>query len=505
MTKITNNTQSIDNQNFEFIDTSKELIFLKLILDKPDRLSEVKCTPKKFQNLQNRDIFRIIQSFANSGKRAEAVDIGLELQQKNDDKLNKHFVIINKILTDGFSVKDCFIELEDDQTPQTPIGEKTPKITQIRNYLNSKYDFRLNIISNEIETKTKNQKEYQVLNENNLLVELLECGLNGVEKPLIALLKSDFTPKYDPIQEYCDNLPKWTPEHPDYITQLANYVKAIDQDWFNSQFKKMLVRMLACSLGHYINRECFTLIGGQRAGKSYFIRFLCPPSLSKYITQDIDFQNKDGRISLCTNYMINLDEVDGLQRKDVAIIKKFMSTDRVKARLPYDRTDTYLPRRSNFLASLNENEFLTDTTGNTRWLVFPIHTIKHDNGGKDGYSNIDIDLVYSQAYYLLNNGFDYVVSTSEFEKSEANNKNHLTTSIEQDIIQEYLEPSDKENGHFATGGMLYEKVSQLVVTKLNPKKFYEALRPLGFEKVSSRHEGKPQKGYFVKSEKINFL
>lgn len=387
------------------------------------------------------------------------------------------------------------------------LGEKTPKITQIRNYLNSKYDFRNNTVSNEIEYKTKDQKEYEILNENNLLVELLERGLNGVEKPLIALLKSDFTNKYDPIRDYCKHLPKWTPEDPDYITELANYVKAKDQHWFNYQFKKALVRTLACGLGHIaFNKQCFTLTGGQNAGKSYFIRFLCPQALNKHITQEIDYHNKDGQISLCTNLIINLDDLDKLPHRDIGKLKSFMTLDRVKTRLPYDRTDSYLKRRASFFASTNETEFLSDTTGNVRWLIFPIHTIKHDNGGKNGYSNINIDLVYSQAYYLLNNGFEYLVTKEDLEQSEANNKSHLISSTEQDFIQEYLEPSDKENGYFATTGMIYNKVSELVTVKLNSKKFGEALRLLGFEPVSYRAKEKsyPQKGYFVKSERINF-
>ena len=100
-----------------------------------------------------------------------------------------------------------------------------------------------------------------------------------------------------------------------------------------------------------------------------------------------------------------------------------------------------------------------------------------------------------------------MVTKQDLEQSETNNKSHLISSIEQDIIQEYLEPSDKENGFFATTGMIYNKVSELVTVKLNSKKFGEALRILGFEPVSYRTKEKsyPQKGYFVKSERINFL
>jgi predicted P-loop ATPase len=386
----------------------------------------------------------------------------------------------------------------------TKLGDKIPKIIKIKNYLMERYKLRYNTVSNEFEARKDGKSSYEVLNENNLIVALLEQGLAGVESPLIALLKSDFVQKYDPIFDYCENLPKWTPNEPDYITELANYVKAHDQHWFNSQFKKMMVRMLACGLGRIaFNKQCFTLVGGQNAGKSSFIRFLCPKGLGKYITDDIDFQNKDGRISLCTNLIINLDELGGMPRKEINLVKKFMTIDTVKARLPYDRTDTFLKRTASFFASTNDDEFLTDTTGNVRWLVFPIKTILHDNGGKNGYTkNIDIEKVYSQAYYLLNDkNFKYLVDKSELEQSEVNNKQHMVTTIEQDIIQEYLEPSDKENGEFGTGGMLFSKISGLVTINLNSRNFGRALRVLDFVEVSYREDGKVKKGYWYKFSK----
>ena len=372
--------------------------------------------------------------------------------------------------------------------------------------MNERYNLRYNIVSNEFEIKKISGDKYEVLNENNLIVELLEQGLAGVEKPLIALIKSDFVPKYDPILDYCENLPKWTPDDPYYITELANYVKAHDQKWFNTQFKKMLVRMLACALGHIaFNKQIFTLVGGQNAGKSSFIRFLAPPALKKYITDDIDFQNKDGRISLCTNLMINLDELGGMLWKEINLVKKFVTLDYVKTRIPYDRTDSYLKRRSSLFASTNDDEFLTDTTGNVRWLIFRIKTIQHDNGGKNGYSkNIDIDKVYSQAYYLLNSGFKYLVDKNELEKSETNNRQHFVQSFEMELIQNHFIPSDEENGEFmtATDIKLYFD-HQGIKDKLHNGRIGKALQALDFQKVSKffRECNYQKKGYWVKKLK----
>jgi hypothetical protein len=388
----------------------------------------------------------------------------------------------------------------------TKLGDKTPKIIQIKNYLTLHYNLRYNTVSNEFEAQKKGKSTYEILNENNLIVALLEQGLSGVESPLIALLKSDFVPKYYPISDYCENLPEWTPSDTDYITELANYVKAHDQHWFNTQFKKMLVRMLACGLGHIaFNKQCFTLVGGQNAGKSSFIRFLCPKGLKKYITDDIDFQNKDGRISLCTNLIINLDELGGMPRKEINLVKKFMTIDTVKARIPYDRTDTFLKRTASFFASTNDDEFLTDTTGNVRWLVFPIYTIQHDNGGKNGYSkNIDIDKVYAQAYYLLNSGFKYLVDKGELEQSEANNKQHFIQSFEMELLQNHFIAATEETGEFmtATDIKLYFE-QQGIKDKIHIGNIGKALQTLNFEKISKffKECNYQKKGYWVKKLK----
>lgn len=381
---------------------------------------------------------------------------------------------------------------------------KIPKITQVETYLKARYQFRLNILSNEVEAKPVDSKEsYKLLNEFTLLHELLKRGFNGIGNLVEVLMASeDFIERYDPIEDYCKNLPKWTLNKPDYIEQLANYVKAKDQVWFNAQFKKMLVRTLACGLKMIpFNKQCFTLFGKQNDGKSTFIRFLCPPQLQPFYSEDIDFQSKDGRIALATNFIINLDELDSLQRKEITSVKKFMSTSKIKVRLPFGKRAVPMERRVSFLATTNEGEFLTDTTGNVRWLVFEIKGIQHDDGGINGYDhNINMDLVYSQAYSLLKSGFSYQLSRKEIAQSEANNKHHQVSTIEMDFVQKSFEPSTKEKGVFCTTGDILHELQIKTITKLSSRKLGEALRFLGFERTSIRKEKSkyPVNGYWIK-------
>lgn len=394
----------------------------------------------------------------------------------------------------------------DEQASTAKDYEERPKFIKIREMLGKRYDFRMNIISNEIEVRTKGGNEWQELNENNLICEILEAGFNGVEAPLMALLRSDFVPKHDPFQAYFEGLPAWREGvDPDYIEQLANFVLAKDQFWFNTQFKKMLVRVVACALGEIpFNKHCFVFKSEQNDGKSSFLRFLCPPALQNYMTDHIDIDNKDGRIALCQNLFINLDELSQFSKADVKRTKALFTIDKVKERLPYDRKPSNHRRRASFLASTNEDEFLVDETGNVRWLVFEIDGIRHDNGGAKGYNaQVNIDLVYAQAFALLKGGFPVHLSREEIDKSEMNNRRFQVANTEQELIEECFAPAKPgdEGAEFLTATDI-----MLALTKAYPEiRIYDnrigrALKFLGFERQQRffKDTGFQKKGYWLK-------
>ena len=383
---------------------------------------------------------------------------------------------------------------------------KKSKFLQIKEYLQRKYQFRLNVISNEIEAKETQDKEapYTVLNENDLICELMEGGFTSVESMLIILLRSSFVPKYNPLNNYFKNLSAWDDSMPDYIEELAGYVSAKDQEWFNYQFKKMLVRVVACGINYIkFNKHCFTLQGKQNDGKTSFLRFLCPHSLQDYFKENLDIHNKDGRLALCQNLFINLDELATFSKTDINRTKAFFTVDKVKERIVYERKPQNFPRIASFLASTNQIEILTDETGNVRWLIFEIDHIKHDNGGEYGYDkNIDIDLVYSQAFALLKNGFDFKLSPADIAKSEKNNKGYLLRTAEQELIQKYFNPStkDEEDALFHSATDILESLKEVAKSQLYKSNIGKALKILGFEQVSyyKKEFGSSRKGYWLK-------
>ena len=386
--------------------------------------------------------------------------------------------------------------------PPTEEGKKESTFIQIKRYLSKKYDFRYNTIANEIEYKEKGETNFRELNENDLICELLELGYNSVEKKMIALLKSSYVPSYNPIQDYFTNLPLWDQET-DHIAHLATFIKTKDQDWFNIQFKKMLVRSIACALGRIpFNKQCFTLKGAQNDGKTSFVRFLCPKTLKAYYKEDIDITTKDGRLALCQNMFINFDELDGLSRYELNKIKAMFTVDRVKERLPYDRKPTNLKRRANFFGTTSRQEILTDETGNVRWLIFEVLGILHDNGGAHGYDqNVNIDKVWAQAYHLLKTGFNFKLAPEEIAYSEKKNKGYLVRTAEQELIEEYFEPANKDtaDAEFKSATMIMEDLREVAKTTLFLRHIGKALKILGFKQDAKKIKGKgSRKGYWVK-------
>lgn len=400
-------------------------------------------------------------------------------------------------------------ETPDGQPVQEETGEeyeKKPKFVRLRDFIDRRFDLRLNLVALEIEASKKGKNDFQVLNENDLICELLEAGFNGVEAPLISLIRSSFVPSYDPFKEYFEALPAWSPTDPDYIEHLAGYIDAKDQGWFNTQFKKMLVRSVACALELIpFNKQCFVLKGEQNDGKSTFLRFLCPPRLRNYITDHIDINNKDGRIALCQNMYINLDELSQFSRSDIRRVKALLTIDKIKERLPYGRTAVNISRRASFLGSTNDDEFLIDETGNVRWLVFEINKngVRHDKGGPKGYNAaVDIDKVYSQAYTLLKTGFQFQMTPEEIAKSENNNQGYQIITVEHELIQEFFTPVGEfdDGAEFVTATEIMKTIETEVKTTLNNRTIGRAMRLLGFDKVQKyfADHGYQKKGYWVR-------
>ena len=382
-------------------------------------------------------------------------------------------------------------------TTDKPINE-TSKIYIVEEYLKQHYDLRYNEITVEIECKNEDDDKYESINENRIYIDLKRNCINISQSDLAALLRSGRLPVFNPFKNYFNNLPKWD-ETTDHIANLCKYITAKDQNRFNTQLKKMLVRCIACGFGIAFNKHAFILMGGQSGGKSTLCRWLCPDTLKGYYTENLSADNKDNLTSLCQNFIINLDELAALSRMDLNGLKSMLSRDYVKVRLPYDRKATVHKRRASFFGSTNKDEFLNDETGSVRWLCFEI--LKIDWNYK---KYLNIDLIWAQALSLFNSGFKYELTATELEENENANAAHQLRSPELEYLTAHFMPSDKgqplAEPMTATGIINHLKATGITSMNLNVTSMGKALRMAGYRQTTERvgNNKMPTKIYFLR-------
>jgi len=381
---------------------------------------------------------------------------------------------------------------------------KPPKIKEqkeisnyekVEKYLSEIYLFRYNVVSNIIEFKKEQDPEYTIANEDNIYRLLQHNKVPFSLANIRSLLRSDFVPLYNPFLEYYESMPLWTSQDPDYITELANYIVAVDQSQFNIHFKKMLVRTVVCSLDEdYFNKHVFVLVHAkQNSGKSTFCRYLCPPGLKKYYTEVMN-ADKDGLIALCENLIISLDELSTMNKVEINALKSIISKQNVKVRRPFDTRPSLMPRRASFIGNTNKDEFLNDETGSVRWLCFEITEINWDYKNK-----IDINLVWAQAYELYKSGFKYDLTIDEISRNEEVNKRFNIENDETGFILKHFTTSDKETGNFYTTTDVVDFLNtRYNYLKTNVRKTGIAMKSLGFERHQEYRGTHQVKGYYLR-------
>lgn len=403
--------------------------------------------------------------------------------------------ICEKYLVAKEKITAAFEKIFREHTDEHNIDNK-PEIFRIELFVRKKWEIVKNEVTGISEFREQGKPQFEPLNINTIYRAIQHAGFKFSLDRLKSLLKSDFVVNFNPFNDYFDNLPTW-PNEPDHIAELAGHVKIKgspeDQTFFETQFKKHLVRSIGCSLFGLENRFVFVLVGeAQNTGKSTFIRFLNPFG-GKYYTEQPIHENKDTEISFSENFIHNLEELSSLGKSDVNHLKSIISRAIIKERKPYQENAVEMPRRVNFWASTNKDEFLTDTL-NTRWLCFEINSI--DWSYK---KNININDVWSQAVTLFKNGFDCQLTAEECKIRENANKKYEITDLEKDVLSRFFVPGIVSNKYFKPTSeilqILIERTENRL--KLNSWNLNKALKQLGFQSDRKEINGHRVRGFYV--------
>lgn len=369
-----------------------------------------------------------------------------------------------------------------------------------KEYLSYFYDFQFNELIQRLMWKKKNENKFKEVTDSD--ISSLFIRLRSDEKIFIGyedlrrVLDSDYVTRIHPLKRYFENLPDWG-EH-DYIKDLADTVTTEDDDkahWQNC-FKKWLIAVVACVLSEKeVNHTAIIFQGEQGIGKSRWILRLIPEELKDYLfTGSINPSDKDSKLAVVKNFIIDLDELETLNREEIGFLKSLMTQKEIQIRKPYGHYEEKYIRRSSFIGSVNKREFLNDMTGSRRFLCFEVKNIIADHG-------IDMDKVFSQALYLYNNGEQYWFDKSEADEITKQNEKFTFRSMEEEkILDKYEQTSrDDKAAQYLTSTEIAEKIfSEKTITNPMLKQIGMVMTKYRFEKISKCYNGKSLKRWVVK-------
>lgn len=170
-----------------------------------------------------------------------------------------------------------------------------------------------------------------------------------------------------------------------FIQQLAGHVTV---ESGTEHIRDEIFRMwmiMACAAADYAestpNKEAIAkfdsvmiLVGKQGLKKTQFFRAMLPKLIRQYFNDGvtIDPTDRDSVSQVVAFFIAELGEIDGMFRKtDIIRLKAYLSRSFDVFRKPFGRISVKYQRRTVFVGSANEREFLKDHTGNRRyWPLF---------------------------------------------------------------------------------------------------------------------------------------
>jgi len=315
--------------------------------------------------------------------------------------------------------------------------ESKPIVDRVEEMLLTRYEFRFNEVTLRVEVldKQSGQNNFELLTdykENSILRWLLKQGLKVNQSLLKSIIRSDFSQNFNVFSDYFNHLPKHQ-DGVDHIAVLAKTVKTHNDELWHLCLKKWLVAMVACALTDKTNHTVLVLAGKQGIGKTTWIINLIPPVLRDYVySGNINPNNKDTLVQLSECLLINMDELESLNKSEIGTLKEIITKDSIRIRKAYGHNQENMPRRASFSGSVNSMQFLNDTTGSRRFLCFEAFNIDYSNP-------VNHTGIYSQAIALLKDGFQYWLNHQEIEMVSKNNEQFQLVSPEEELLMAYFE------------------------------------------------------------------
>lgn len=379
--------------------------------------------------------------------------------------------------------------------------EYTASVEDIKAFLADRVFLRHNVITGRVECRIPSPfpgetNQWEPISDrivNSLWAELSKEKTVRVQD-VYRVIESDFVPEYHPFRFYLDHLPPWNGENHILGMSISVNVKGgVDEQMrFADYLTKWLVGMVAGWIDDIVvNNVILVLIGEQGSYKTTWFNHILPPELRSYFytKTNANRMGKDDLLTLAQYGLVCCEELDTMRPSELNQLKAAVTMPSIDERAAYAHFHEHRKHIASFCGTGNNAQFLSDPTGNRRWLPFEIESILSPRDNPFDYEGI-----YSQAYALYRQGFQYWFSQDEIQRLAVHNRLFETPRLESELVQLYFrKPTGAEPGMFMSVARAMQLVSANISQKLSAVYLGRALGEQGFRRV--KYNG--VRGYIV--------
>lgn len=302
---------------------------------------------------------------------------------------------------------------------------------------------------------------------------------------IYRVIESDHVPLHNPFVDYLDSLPP-SDGGTSHISQLAATIRIRGDDrkqrLWETYLTKWLVAMVAAWIDDsVVNNVILVLIGEQGVYKTTWFNYLLPPLLRKYFytKTNASRMGRDDLLVLAQYALVCCEEIDSMKPSEVNQLKAAVTMSSIDERAAYAHYHEHRPHIASFCATGNNVQFLSDTSGNRRWLPFEVESIVSPR-----MVPFDYDGIFSEVLQLYRSGFRYWFDKEEIAELNRHNRHFETPRLEVEQLMLYFrKPGECEAGVFMTTARIMQVVSDGVAVRLSAVNVGRAMVELGFKSL----------------------
>lgn len=321
---------------------------------------------------------------------------------------------------------------------------------------------------------------------------MIDWGSSDILASIVNVSKD--TQSFHPVRDYLNKL-EW-----DGIERIGHffedhcgtaYTKYTDFVG-KSLFLSLVARVMqpGCKVDTVVILE-----GEQGIGKSTLFRSLCKDE-GWFRDSEIDLNSKDSYIALRGKWLIELAELDALNKAETTRIKSFITSQTDSYRPPYGKCDIDAPRQCCFVGTTNKSNYLKDETGNRRFLPIKCEWIDID-------AIVSIrDQLWAEAVVRYNNGEKWFYSKGDqelFTEITEQQESRFEGDSWENVIESWADRHEEFSITFLAEDAL--NISLKDIDRRIEIRIGKILTSLGYTPVQKRVEG-VKKRVYRKSTKI---